>query len=141
MLLASVPIMTIVSSAHVPTLAIAVQDPTFVTTATSIPQRFSFIDEDNDVSPDDGGLRPHKRRDVDVGGEAPLAIDSEEGDIILRVTVVIYVGENTGVDFEAPQQKEVDAGMLVHPEGEDIVEVALDDGNHALPQQEQASIS
>lgn len=100
--LASTPIATIVSPAPIPALATAIQEHAVVCTATFVPQHFLLIEEDDDVIPDNGGLRPPNSRVIDAGGEVPLVIDSEEGGFTLRETSVIHVGENIGVGSEAP---------------------------------------
>lgn len=58
--------------------------PFILTVASACtPQLFLLVDEDDDVSPGDGGIRPHKRRAIDAGGEMLMVVDSNEGDFIL----------------------------------------------------------
>lgn len=65
---ASAYIGTTVASVPTPSSAAVVRDPAHVPSSASAPQLLSPIDEDDDISPDDGSLVPRKRKAMDAGG-------------------------------------------------------------------------
>lgn len=115
--LVSVPVAATVPSAPTSILAATVQESASVPTAALAPQLFSLIDEDDEVSPSDGDLKPRKRRVVDARGEVSFAIDSLGDDLVLRETMTFQIREDTGVSTEVPQLEEVAMDALVRPRG------------------------
>lgn len=56
-----------------------------------------------------------------------MAVDLVEDDFTLRETAKIHICDDVGLTSEAPQLEEANAGVLVCPEWEMVVERTLDD--------------
>lgn len=64
----SAPVAATAPSTSASVLTDAASKSTLVLVVASAPQLFSLVDENDEVSPRDGDLRPRKRKVVDVGG-------------------------------------------------------------------------
>lgn len=80
------------STVLVSTSTAKVWEPVSVLSTTPARQLYSLVDED-DVSPDDGGLMPRKRRVVAAGGEGSAAVDVGGSGFVLQETSTIHIGE------------------------------------------------
>lgn len=136
---ASTRIATTTSSVPVQTSVAAVRELVSVLSAASAPQLLSLVDED-DVSPDDGGLMPCKRKDMDAGGERPVAVDLEDCGFVLRETSTVHVEESLEVDPEVLHLEEMSVSASMRP-AEDMVEGEVHNDCFALSRQEEASSS
>lgn len=78
---------------------------------------YSLIDEDGEPLPNDEDIQPRKRRSVDAGDGVALATGVTEGDLLLRETMMIFVGDNVEQSLEALRPVVVDAYVSLHSEG------------------------
>lgn len=68
-----------------------------------------------------------------------MVVNSVEDDFTFQETTTIHIEDDVGVTSEAPQLEEANAGVLVYPEGEMVVERTLDDGPISARQEEASS--
>lgn len=67
------------------------------------PPSVSLIFEDEEVSPHDVDLRPHKRNVIDIGESVLADVDSLEDEIVIQKNTMIFIEKDVRETYEVPQ--------------------------------------